>query len=71
LKLLQKVLTSQGRKYWESSKLYVCALHLATFQNHSKVDKLTKMVVQTIKQGLHKFGLQKDLHLGDWDFQLP
>jgi len=48
----------------EFQALCECALHLTVFHNHSKVDKLTKMVAQTIKQGLHKFGLQKGLSHG-------
>ena len=41
--------------------------HRTTSRDHQKADE---RIVQTVKRGLCKYGLQKG-HLGDWDIQLP
>jgi hypothetical protein len=41
-----------------------------TSQDDLEANQLVKNVVQTVKHGLCKFGLQKG-HLGDWDLQFP
>lgn len=44
--------------------------HRTTSRDHPEADGLAERVVQTVKRGLRKYGLQKG-HLGDWDLQLP
>ncbi|KAL3688002.1 hypothetical protein R1sor_014311 [Riccia sorocarpa] len=68
-----EVLTDQGTEcFGEFQALCDKALidHRTTSRDHPEADGLAERVVQTMKRGLHKYGLQKG-HLGDWDLQLP
>jgi signal-transduction protein with cAMP-binding, CBS, and nucleotidyltransferase domain len=37
-----------------------------TSQDHPEANELAKRMVQTVKQGLQKYGFQK-CHIQDWD----
>ncbi|CAM6093577.1 unnamed protein product [Calypogeia fissa] len=68
-----EVLTDQGTEFQgEFQVLCDRSLidHRTTSWDHPEADGLAKRVVQTVKRGLRKYGLQKG-HLGDWDIQLP
>ena len=43
--------------------------HRTTSRDHPEADGLAERVVQIVKHGLCKYGLQEG-HLGDWDLQL-
>ncbi|CAM6122949.1 unnamed protein product [Calypogeia fissa] len=68
-----EVLTDQGTEFQgEFQVLCDRSLvdHRTTSRDHPKADGLAERVMQTVKRGLRKYGLQKG-HLGDWDIQLP
>ena len=68
-----EVLTDQGTEFrGEFETLCDRALidHRTTSRDHPEADGLAERVVQTVKKGLRKYGLEKG-HLGDWDLQLP
>jgi hypothetical protein len=59
---LVKVLTNYGTKFHgDFQKLCEKALinHQITSQNHLEANGLTKQMMQMVKQGLHRYGLQK------------
>ena len=67
-----EVLTDQGREFLgEFQTLCDHALidHQMTSRDHPKADGLAKRLVQMVKRGLRKYGLQMG-HLDDWDLQL-
>jgi transposase InsO family protein len=68
-----QVLTDQGTEFrGEFQRLCDQALidHRTTSRDHPEADGLAERVVQTVKRGLRKYGLQRR-HVNDWDIQLP
>jgi len=61
---LTKVQNSMGnsKNYVKKHLLIICT----TSWNHFEIDKLAKWMVQIVKQGLQKYGLQKG-HFENWD----
>ncbi len=60
--VLAKVLTNQSTKFHgEFQELCEKTLinHCTTSWNHSKVDELVEQMVQMMKHGLQKYGIQK------------
>jgi hypothetical protein len=67
--VLAKVFIDQGMEFWRDFK-DLCEKPLIDQRTiswyHLEVDGLVEGMVQTVKQGLWKYGLQKG-HTWDWD----
>jgi hypothetical protein len=66
---LIKVLTNYGTEFCgDFQKLCEKALinHQTTSQDHLEANGLIERMMQMVKQGLHRYGLQKG-HTKDWD----
>jgi hypothetical protein len=67
-------LTNQGREFLGEEFQILCRQHLidyqTTSQDHMKMNRLGKKVVQMVKWGSQTYGLQKG-HLKYWNLQLP
>lgn len=66
---------NQGREFLGEEFQILCEqdlidYHTTTSQDHMKMNRLGKKVVQMVKWGLQTYGLQKN-HLKYWNLQLP
>ena len=70
---LAEVLTDQGREF-QGDFQALCELayidHRTTSRDHPEADGLAERMVQTVKRGLRKYGVQHG-HYRNWDAQLP